>query len=164
MLRYALTQNSPVAIRYPRGEEDVSTTQATEIISPQLRVLQSGETVVFLSLGTIGQEVKRALINHPIIGHIDLRTLKPWDNNVLKNALAHYTTAITIEEGAMRGGLRDTFCAWLQTNQIQLEVQSLGIHDSFVSHNSIAQLRHDAGISAEAIQSYLEKYLIEKHK
>jgi len=159
MLRYALAQNSPVAIRYPRGEEKINTGAPIEKFTPKLRVLKHGQNMVVLSLGTIGQEVQLALANHPYIGHIDLRTLKPWDTDALKNSLAQYKTAITVEEGTMRGGLRDTFCAWLKLNNLQLNVHSLGVDENFVAHASIAQLRGEAGISAKAIQSFLEKFL-----
>lgn len=159
MLRYALSQNTPVAIRYPRNGGVLGVEKTPQITAGSFSVLNSGNSTVVVSLGTIGLEVSEAIHNLPHVGHIDLRFLKPWDDAALQKALLSYKNIVTTEDGAMRGGLRDTFAAWAAHFLPDAKLHALGLPDAFVPHGSIAYLRGKYGLSAPAIRSFLEKIM-----
>ena len=158
MLTYAFAQNSPVVIRYPRGGELKAVRTAREVAKGSFRVLQEGNNVIVVSLGAIGKIAQRAIIDLPV-GHIDLRFLKPWDTEKLSIALAPYQHVITIEDGSMRGGLRDTMANWLSIHAAHKKCLGLGLPDSFVQHGQLEELNQTLLLSEEGIRKQVIQIL-----
>jgi 1-deoxy-D-xylulose-5-phosphate synthase len=158
MLTYAFAQNSPVVIRYPRGGELKAVRTAREVAKGSFRVLQEGNNVIVVSLGAIGKIAQRAIIDLPV-GHIDLRFLKPWDTEKLSIALAPYQHVITIEDGSMRGGLRDTMANWLSIHTAHKKCLGLGLPDSFVQHGQLEELNQTLLLSEEGIRKQVIQIL-----
>ncbi len=161
MLAYALTQNCPVAIRFPRGSEKPFTGEALAVRTGSFRELKTGKTVCVVSLGAVGVAVEKAIqhLNINEVGHIDLRFLKPWNEENLRTALKSYKTIITAEEGSMRGGLRDAMATWLETNLPKKHFISIGLEDEFIGHGKPAELENDTHLSAQKIEELLQKLL-----
>jgi 1-deoxy-D-xylulose-5-phosphate synthase len=157
MLEYAFGQRGAVVIRFPRGGEENATFEERKIEKASFEVLQKGEKTTIVSLGTIGQEVAKAVKDLPEVGHINLRFLKPWNDAALKEALIHSTTIITAEEGSMRGGLRDSFAAWASEHLPSARVKGIGLPDQFVAHATPEQLAADFGLDAEGIKKFILK-------
>jgi 1-deoxy-D-xylulose-5-phosphate synthase len=161
MLAYAFTQDGPVALRYPRGGEVPKPTVEPVITKGSFRVLRQGTHVCVVSLGTIGQEVEKALnqLNAPSFSHIDLRFLKPWHDADLRAALAPYHTVVTAEDGSTRGGLRDTLAAWLATNLPEKKLVGLGLPDAFIPHGHPNELSNVLGLGSGEIDGFLQAFI-----
>jgi len=158
MLAYAFAQNSPVVIRYPRGGEQHESTEVHAIKTSSFRILKDGEKVVVVSLGTIGKMVQRAIQDLPV-GHIDLRFLKPWDDGALEAALQPYQYIVSIEDGSMRGGLRDTLAHWLIKRAPEKKFHGMGLPDVFVQHGTLKELNQELGLNEERLQRLLAQVL-----
>jgi 1-deoxy-D-xylulose-5-phosphate synthase len=150
MLAYGLAQNNPVAIRFPRGSEKPFTGEPLAVETGSFRELKTGKHTCVVSLGAIGVAVEKAIetLGSKEIGHIDLRFLKPWNDDALRQALKPYKTVITAEEGSMRGGLRDTMATWLEINFPEKESLGIGLPDQFIGHGTPADLEIDTHLSA----------------
>ncbi len=153
MLAYAFTQNGPVVIRFPRGGEAPFRAEPLPMQTGSFRALKTGKKVCVVSLGAIGVEVEKAikLAQGEEIGHVDLRFLKPWNDQELIDALRDYSTIITAEEGSMRSGLRDAFSAWAQNNLPKVTVHGIGLPDQFIPHGTPEQLAAKYGLDAAGI-------------
>jgi 1-deoxy-D-xylulose-5-phosphate synthase len=158
MLAYAFAKNSPVVIRYPRGGEQHKSTEVYAIKTSSFRILKDGEKVVVVSLGTIGKMVQQAVQDLPV-GHIDLRFLKPWDDGALEAALQPYQYIISIEDGNMRGGLRDSLATWLMQHAPAKKLYGMGLPDHFIQHGSIKELNQELGFNEEALQKLLNQLI-----
>ena len=152
MLSYASEQRGPVVVRFPRGGEENAILEEQKIEKASFEVLQKGEKITVVSLGTIGQEVAKAVAELPNVGHINLRFLKPWNNTELKEVLHYSSTIITAEEGSMRGGLRDAMAAWASVNLANTAVKGIGLPDQFVAHATPEELAADFGLDADGIR------------
>jgi 1-deoxy-D-xylulose-5-phosphate synthase len=161
MLAYAFSQNGPVSIRFPRGSEEVFRGEDPSVEPGSFRELKKGEKLCVVSLGTIGVRVESALatLGDKNLGHIDLRFLKPWNDEALKEVLAPYEHIITVEEGSLRGGLRDAMGAWLAQHLPTIKLTGIGLPDKFVSHGSVSELEDDIGMSTSAIKQLLRKFI-----
>lgn len=159
MLNYAFAQNGPVVIRFPRGSAAIETSKNTPMLSGSFRVLSLGTNVCVVSLGAIGVAVKNALaeLDQLNIGHIDLRFLKPWQDYALKSALASYSQVVTVEEGSLRGGLRDSMASWLKVHLPHIELHGLGLPDRFIAHATPNELATDNGLSSAEIALFLQR-------
>ncbi len=158
MLSFALTLDSPVAIRFPRGKsligQDKSTTE--DIAYGKSQILLSGKDILLLALGnTVTRALKAAerlrqrgieaaLINARFIKPLDVDTIIP---------LARLTgRVITIEEHCLAGGFGSAVLEALSNHSLQgLQVKRLGIEDCFVEHGLQQSLRAKHGIDEEGI-------------
>ena len=155
MLNYARMQKGPVAIHFPRGGENVDEIVLPKIETSSFRILQEGNRVCVVSLGTLGQNVQQALANQRDFGHIDLRFLKPWNDLGLVSTLSKYQTVVTVENGCMRGGLRDTMASWLAQHLPQIKLYGLGLPDQFIGHGQPHELADQVGLSTQKIEAFL---------
>ena len=161
MLAYAFTQSGPVSIRFPRGSEEVFRGEDIPMQQGSFRELKKGDKLCVVSLGTIGVRVESALANLPDknIGHIDLRFLKPWNDDALKDALAPYSIILSAEEGSMKGGLRDSLANWLEQFLPGKTFYSIGLPDRFITHASPLELEAEVGLTSAKIRDLLEDLL-----
>ena len=157
MLKWALNQNGPVAIRYPRGAdccEDL--TALKEIKYGKWEKIINGEKVAIIAVGKMVQHAmiaRKSLIkkgiNPTIIG---ATFVKPIDTEMLKELVDEGYSIITIEDNVINGGFGSYVLMELSKLNFKSKFKSLGFDDKFVPHGDINLLYKDAGLDAEAIE------------
>ena len=150
----------PIVIRYPRGCS-VHTNWKSEFCQVEVgkgRQVRKGSDVAILSLGHPGNDALSAaeqLQQQGItVAVYDMRFLKPLDTKLLDEvATAGYRRIITIEDGARNGGFGEAVSQYLVENYPHLadKITILAIPDQFITHGTVAQLKHDCGIDTDAI-------------
>ncbi len=148
--------DGPVVIRYPRGRGSLvdynNEIQPLEVGS--LRTLCTGNKLAVISIGQIGVEVQKAIVNNKLtnqITHIDARFMKPLDLSKITVILRSFDTIITVEESCLLGGFGQQIKALAQDSLYKGTITSLGLPDVFVEHGEIDELRAKYGIDAERI-------------
>lgn len=153
-MHYAAKHKSgPIVIRYPKGKIHLNEwkTDLNEIAVPSYRTLRKGEGIALVSVGSIGIEAEKAIAQSGLnIHHIDLRCIKPIDPKIIE-VLASFDTVITLEEGAIEGGIGEFIAVQLEQTSFKGNVKILGIPDHFVEHGSVSELRDELGLSAEKL-------------
>ena len=126
----------PFAIRYPRGSGKEVNWQndMTSVKIGQGERLVDGSDVVVLSIGTIANEVEKAIEraqkeNNISVAHYDMVFLKPIDEDILAEVLAKNAPIITVEDGTIKGGLASAVMEWLNEQGASLNVYPIGIPD-----------------------------------
>lgn len=157
MLKWALKQNGPVAIRYPRGSdccEDV--TAVKEIKYGKWEKIINGEKVAIIAVGKMVQhamiarkELIKKGINPTIIG---ATFVKPIDTEMLKELVGEGYRIVTIEDNVKNGGFGSYVLMELNKLNFKSKFKCLGFDDSFVPHGDVNLLYKDAGLDAEAIE------------
>lgn len=148
----------PFAIRYPRGRGVlVDWKCALEPIEiGKGRVLREGERVVVLSIGSIGNNVAKALDeleNEGFnVGHYDMIFLKPFDTQLVAQAANRYDHIVTVENGTIVGGLGSAVAEWLAEHGSQVKLSRLGVNDEFIDQGTVAQLHEQCGINPSGIK------------
>lgn len=77
--------------------------------------------------------------------------LKPLDEEILRFAAELYESIITIEDGAVVGGLGSAIDEWMSANDVKTRHISLGVSDKWIGHGSVEQLKSICRIDADAI-------------
>ncbi len=157
MLYTALYSNRPFAIRYPRGcaegvEWRNEPFEALEI--GRGRELRQGAStaVALLTIGTTAAAAAEAItMVGEDLSHFDMRFAKPLDLELITSLGKRYDRIITVEDGALRGGVGEAIAAHLNALQINCNVQSLGIPDRFIHHGTPAELYAECGYDANGI-------------
>lgn len=153
----------PFAVRYPRGRgvlvEWKNTPEGLKI--GKGRVLCEGCDVAILSLGPLGNNVTKAIELleteniHPT--HVDMRFLKPLDEELLADIAAHHKVLITIEDGVAKGGLFSAVSEYISDHQLDNRLSHIAIDDRFVPHGDIPSLYKELGFDAEGIARVIRK-------
>ena len=154
--------HGPFVIRYPRGASVHADWQSpmSSVEIGKGRILKQGSDVAILSLGHPGNDALQAaqtLDNEGISTTVvDMRFLRPIDTELLDAvANGNYRRIITVEDGTIIGGLGSAVSEYLAKNhpeQLQ-KLTILGIPDKFITHGSVAQLKHDCGFDVDAIMA-----------
>jgi 1-deoxy-D-xylulose-5-phosphate synthase len=152
-----LPGKGPVAIRYPKGRGVMVNWKMDfeEIPYGKGRVIQEGDDLLFLSIGTIGnhvQEACRSLETKGIrSGHYDLRFLKPLDEELLHAAFRKYKYIVTVEDGCRIGGLGSAVIEFMTDHNYQTVIRRLGIPDQFIGQGTQEELYHLCGYDTDGI-------------
>ena len=149
-------------IRYPRGRGVLVDWRCPleEVEVGKGRKLSEGDDIAILSIGTVGNNVQKAICNLNVkksVAHYDMRFLKPLDEDILHEVGKKFRNIITVEDGVRNGGMGSAVMEWFADHDYDVRVKRLGLPDYFVEHGTVAQLQHIVGIDVDGIVQALEK-------
>ena len=160
MLYTASTLNCPAVVRYPRG------TGPGVPISQEMTALPVGRGAVVregrsgLALLAFGPmvELARDSANRLDATLVNMRFIKPLDEDLVLSLAARHRALITIEENAVAGGAGSAVAELLASEGIQMPLLQLGIPDRFIEHGSRDTCLTAAGIDAAGLGSSIERW------
>lgn len=160
IMHTSLEWNGPLAIRYPRGKATTTDWQTPfESIEPGRGSLVYGEgnaRVAVLTLGPVGNDavkVATRLAEENINTDVyDMIWLKPLDSDILDRVAANAERVVTIEDGAVSGGLGSAVRQYLDSKGWKGELTTLGVPDTWVHHGTVEQLRAKCGYDLDGIE------------
>ena len=152
-----LPNKGPFVIRYPRGGGELQDWRCPleEIKVGTGRKLHDGDDVAVLTIGPMGNNAMRAieqLGSEASVALYDMRFLKPIDENILEEVGKKFKRIITVENGAIRGGLGSAVLEWMNDHGYTPKVKRLGLPDNFIEHGTVKELQHIVGIDEEGIK------------
>lgn len=163
MLHFALQQDGPTAIRYPRGKAYEGLSEFREpVVCGKSEWIYRGSHIALLALGSMVEtavEVHWKLQEKGIASSvINVRFVKPLDEELLEELTREHTLIVPMEEGIMTGGFAQTVAAWYQ-NCKEVTVCPVALPDSFVEHGSVNILKEKYQIDTEGVLERLMKIL-----
>ena len=156
---------SPIVIRYPRGEGVMAEwkTEMKEIKIGTGRKLKEGKDIAILTFGHPGnfaaaaiRELKNDGINP---GHYDMRFAKPLDEILLHEACQQYEKLVTVEDGAIEGGIGSAILEFMAIHGYKNDVKILGIPDRLVEHGTPKELYRECGYDTQSITDTVRKLM-----
>ena len=153
----AKNQGLPFVIRYPRGRGVLVDWHNDPQVLPigKGQMLREGEKVLLLTLGPLGNTVRKVLDELSAEGikpaHYDVRFLKPLDEKTLEEFASKYSVWITVEDGTEKGGLFSEMAEFLENHSFSNQLLHIALPDRFVSHGDIPNLYKEVGFDEEAI-------------
>lgn len=158
---YRHTQG-PVFLRYPRGTGLAQLENRTNIEEGKAQLLATGNNIALLSYGTmiervldVANQLHQRGLNTTII---NMRFVKPLDENMLQSLSNNHTLLCTFEDAAVIGGLGSTVSMWLHKNNLTNKLLTFGIPDEFIPHGKTSQLFDYCGLSADDISRQIVKF------
>lgn len=167
LLYSAINTPSPYSIRYPRGcgvgakwEDE----PFEKIPTGKGRKLKSGNEVAVLTIGPVAHFAKEAIERveseyKTAVAHYDLRFAKPLDEELLHEVGRTFNKVITVEDGALRGGVGEAVVKFFNDNGYTINVKCLGIEDKFIEHGTPAELYALCGFDAAGIEQQIKSML-----
>jgi len=161
LLTTAYLYDGPASVRYPRGSglgiEVEKKLDPLEIGKAQV-VKDENSEVVILNFGTLIKEAEE--ISKDLKATlVDMRFVKPLDEELLKKLLTKSKVFISIEDGSIMGGAGSAVQEFVSKENIDVKSILFGIPDEFIEHASREEMLIDAGLDIKNIRSKLSKVL-----
>jgi len=160
MLYTASTLNCPSAVRYPRG------TGPGVPIAQDMTALPVGRGVIVregrsgLALLGFGPmvELSRDIANRLDATLVNMRYIKPLDEDLVLSLAARHRAIVTIEENAVAGGAGSAVAELLASEGVSMSLLQLGVPDRFIEHGSRDTCLAAAGLDAPGLGSSIERW------
>lgn len=156
MLKWALTQNGPVAIRYPRGTDCCNEMNPlTEISYGKWERIITGEKIAIIAVGKmlqhalLAKEILKSNGINPTI--INATFVKPLDNNMLESLVKEGYDIVTIEDNIINGGFGSYVLMKLYELGFRNKFKALGFKDKFVPQGNVDLLYKENKLDPEGI-------------
>ncbi|MBC7444039.1 MAG: 1-deoxy-D-xylulose-5-phosphate synthase [Polaromonas sp.] len=154
LLSSAFEQNSPVAVRYPRGAGAGVEPEAGLKSLPfgKAEIRREGQGIAILAFGTL---LYPALQAAERLGAtvVNMRWAKPLDTELLLKIAASHEALVTLEEGAIMGGAGSAVGEALQAAGVLRPLLQLGLADEFIEHGDPGHLLALQGLDACGIET-----------
>jgi 1-deoxy-D-xylulose-5-phosphate synthase len=160
MLFTGVESGVPAAVRYPRGQGPGTPREkpmhALPIGKGQIRregrsglaIIGVGAMVPFCE--RIAEKLDATLIN--------LRFVKPLDEELLLRIAATHRSVVTVEENVVAGGAGSAIAECLNAHAHSLPLLQLGIPDRFIEHGSREDCLIAAGLDAASIELAITRW------
>jgi len=160
MLYTATTLSSPSAVRYPRGTGPgvpvVAEMTALPVGRAQIR--REGRCgLAILAFGAL-VESARKIAERLDATLVNMRFIKPLDQELLIGIAGRHRAIVTIEENAVMGGAGSGVSEVLAAHGLQLPVLHLGIPDRFIEHGTRDTCLSAAGLDLAGLSASVDKW------
>jgi len=160
LLTTAFYHKGPAAVRYPRGsgpnkkiEEGIK-----EVEFGKARSIHNGDSKkILLNFGSLLHNVIPIAKKYNLT-LIDMRFVKPLDEEILKSLIPNAEVYITIEDGAVMGGAGSAVQEFCALNSINTPGCLIGIPDKFIEHGSREEMIEMAGLDPDSLEKIVKKY------
>ncbi|HZK48260.1 MAG TPA: 1-deoxy-D-xylulose-5-phosphate synthase [Thermoleophilia bacterium] len=158
LLATALSMDSPVALRYPRGRglgvplRD----HPIPIEGPWVEMLRTGGGILLLGTGTgvaLALAAAEALDAEGIPASVaNVRKVHPLDDDELRPLLETHLGVVTVEENTIVGGFGSAVAELMQRTGIIRPMEFVGLPDEFVTHGDMRSLYGAIGFTVAGVQ------------
>ncbi|WP_416261762.1 1-deoxy-D-xylulose-5-phosphate synthase [Gibbsiella quercinecans] len=149
----------PSAVRYPRGNGSGAKLEPLAALPLGKGVVRrQGENIAILNFGTLLPAAQAAAeaLNATLV---DMRFVKPLDEQRVLEMAASHSALVTLEENAVMGGAGSGVNELLMAKRQAVPVLNIGLPDRFIPQGSQEEIRSDLGLDAAGIQRQIEAWL-----
>ena len=158
MIKFAISLNAPVAIRYPRGnaytglEEHRAIVEygVSEPIYMEKDILLYAVGSMVSSAEIVRDALKKKGLNCSLA---NARFVKPLDRDFILKAAADHHLIVTMEENVLTGGFGQQVSSVIDESPFadKVKVMNVAIPDVYVEHGSVDILKSQIGLDPESI-------------
>ncbi len=158
MLSTGFLHDGPAAVRYPRGTgPGVKPGNDLEPLAiGKAELCRKGKSIALLAFGSMlepalsaAEELDASVVN--------MRFVKPLDEDMIQHIAASHDLLVTIEENAIMGGAGTAVHEYLSNEGIEIPIMHLGLPDGFVEHGNHATLLASCGLDSAGIVKAIQK-------
>lgn len=169
MLKFAIRQKSPVAIRYPRGEAYIGLEDyRAPIEMGKAEILEKGKEIAILAVGNMVRTAVQVTENLRNCGYeptlVNMRFVKPLDMDLLEILREDHSLIVTMEENVKSGGFGEQVMTYYGSRLHSPAVRIVAIDDQFVPHGSVEDLMHQQQMDSASVTERILRWKEEQQK
>ncbi|MBE6067913.1 MAG: 1-deoxy-D-xylulose-5-phosphate synthase [Clostridium lundense] len=165
MFKWAFNQNSPIAIRYPRGGDvlNLDLNPVTEFKYGKWETIYDEGDISIVAVGKMVQNAliaREKLLRMGIkIGVVNAIFVKPIDIELLSKFSKTKKIIITVEDNIVTGGFGSLVSEYIQSINSTAKVINLGFKDEFIPHGNVDVFYKASGIDSDGIVEKVIKFI-----
>ena len=163
MLEAGYDYKGPAAVRYPRSNVPKGYNKKTRepIEIGKAKIIKTGENIAILAFGTMVDNCKKASekFNATLV---DMRFIKPLDENLLKELSESHKYFITVEDNVALGGAGSAVNEFILKNKLEVFIKNIGLPDKFLDHGSREEVLAEAGLDEDSILNSVGAFVVNK--
>ncbi|MCF7886466.1 MAG: 1-deoxy-D-xylulose-5-phosphate synthase, partial [Candidatus Marinimicrobia bacterium] len=123
-------------------------------------MVRQGQEIAILGIGNMVQiaidsmDILDPNFYNPTI--VNARFIKPLDKDMLTQIAEDHKKIITIEDNTLEGGFGSKVVKFINDNELDCKVQTMGIPDHFIEHGSRQQLLELVGLTSENLVNIIK--------
>jgi 1-deoxy-D-xylulose-5-phosphate synthase len=160
MLYTGTTLSSPSVVRYPRGTGPGTAVVEEMTVIPvgRAQVRREGRSgLALFAFGTL-VESARKIAERLDATLVNMRFIKPLDEELAIDVAARHRAIVTIEENAVMGGAGSAVSEVLAAVGVQVPTLHLGIPDRFIEHGSRDTCLAAAGLDLAGLTAAVDAW------
>ena len=160
MLYTATTLEAPARVRYPRGAGPGAAVAAQMTALPvgRAQIRREGRSGLALLVFGALLECSHKIAERLDASLVNMRFVKPLDQELLIALAERHRAIVTIEENAVAGGAGSAVGELLALHGLQLPLLHVGIPDRFIEHGSRESCLAAAGLDAAGLSASVERW------
>lgn len=158
LLEWAVNLKKPVAIRYPRGGDEIELKPLKKVEYGKWETICKGKNVTIIATGKMVQKAYLANNNYNLnVTIINATFIKPLDEGILLKIIKNNDSIITIEDNVLNGGLGSQISMFVAKNKFCGIIRPIGFEDKFIEQGSINELYKQENITEERIKEIVSE-------
>ena len=168
MLYTALSLNSPVALRFPRGAAHGTRPQDMELLPiGKAEILREGTDLAIICIGPAAnaacEAADKLALQELKVKVINARYVKPLDETAIVSAAQDCKALLLVEENTGLGGFSSAVLECLAKNDVfGTRIATVTLPDDFMTHAKAADLRAKYGLNSQGIADAAIRLLSKK--
>jgi len=152
-MSFAKDFNHPCAFRYPRGSFLSNDCESPTFKLGKSHLLQEGDDILFIGYGNgVGRAEQTASLMDESIAILDLRFVKPLDEEMLISLSKKYKRWYIFSDSAKQGGVGSAILEFLSQNRINdIALTSFEYDDAFITHGNTKLVEKSLGLLPEQL-------------
>jgi 1-deoxy-D-xylulose-5-phosphate synthase len=160
-LGFAAEYEHPCSLRYPRGsfiETDLPESTPFELAKSQL-LLSNDSDILFIGYGNgVGRAYETAQLLDFDVSILDLRFVKPLDEEMLTEMAGKYKKWFVFSESSKMGGVGSAILEFLAQEKIlDVELESFEYEDEFITHGNTKLVEESLGLLPKQLAKRVEE-------
>jgi 1-deoxy-D-xylulose-5-phosphate synthase len=160
MLYTATTLPGPSAVRFPRGTGPGTPLVAEMTALPvgRAQIRREGRSgLAILAFGVLADPAQK-IAERLDATVVNMRFVKPLDEDLIISVAARHRAIITIEENATLGGAGSAAGELLASEGLSIPLLQIGIPDRFIEHGSRDSCLAAAGLDLAGLTASVERW------
>jgi 1-deoxy-D-xylulose-5-phosphate synthase len=161
MLSTGYQLNLPAAVRYPRGSGNGAVLpQINETIAIGKGLIKKqGSKVAILNFGALLSrcELATEALDATLV---DMRFVKPLDQELLKSLSSNHQYLITVEDNAIAGGAGSAVNEFILSQGLPIKILNIGLPDIFIKHGSQTEIHQELGLDSQGILAKTKQFIV----
>lgn len=156
MLRFAINEKRPVALRYPRG----AATELTEVgrlpvVYGKAEMLYQEKEIALLAVGSMVETAVRVRELLCAEGYqvtvVNMRFISPLDKGMLDGLTECHSLLVTMEENVLSGGFGEKVAAYYSGKGKAVRIKHIALPNRYIEHGDRLLLKERYGFTPERI-------------
>ena len=143
----------PCAFRYPRGAFLAEDCEGPPFVLGRSVLLQEGEEILLIGYGNgVGRAQRTAALLEKSVAILDLRFVKPLDEEMLERLSREYSRWYLFSDSARQGGVGSALLEFLSAKRITgVALTTFEYEDHFITHGNTNMVEESLGLLPEQL-------------